>query len=271
MYTAMIDRPMKNGTIVAGRYEIKQVLGMGSYGISYLASDLKSHGDVVLKQARKTKFKTKKGQRAFEYEAKLLRLLSHPNIPSLHDVIENQQGCFIVMDYIKGKTFEELIFHEGQSFSEKQAVQIVLNVLHITAYFHQQGIVHRDLRIPNILNEEGCIFVIDFGLARFLHDEPEEIEHEWIEKQFMRAVNIQSDLYALGHFMLFLLYSEYEAESAVERSWEEELNLSRRLTGIIRRMLQLDQPYDTIDSLITDLTDYLNNREIGRELDGVIQ
>lgn len=270
VYAAAVDRPLKEGTVVAGKYMIKQVLGMGSYGISYIVADLIHNRDVVLKQARKTKIKLEKGKRAFEYEAKLLHALSHPSIPSLHEVIQNQQGHFIVMDYMKGMTFEELIFREGKAFSEREALQIVLEILHITAYFHKEGIVHRDLRIPNILSADDDIFIIDFGLARFLHDEPEEIEQEWTEKRLMRAVNVQSDMYALGHFTLFLLYSSYQTKSTVERSWEEELNLSRDLTKIIRKMLQLDAPYDKVDSLIQDITHYLNI-EIGRKFDGIIQ
>jgi serine/threonine protein kinase, bacterial len=257
IYAAAVDRPLKKGTVVAGKYMVKQVLGMGSYGISYIVADLIHNRDVVLKQARKTKIKLEKGKKAFEYEAKLLHTLSHPSIPSLHQVIQNQQGHFIVMDYIKGLTFEDLIFREGKTFSEREALHIVLRILHITAYFHKEGIVHRDLRIPNILSADDGIFIIDFGLARFLHDEPEEIEKDWIEKRLMRAVNVQSDMYALGHFLLFLLYSSYETKSMVERSWEEELNLSRDLTNIVRKMLQLDSPYDKVDSLIEEITHYL--------------
>ncbi|HWO96797.1 MAG TPA: protein kinase [Bacillus sp. (in: firmicutes)] len=271
IYAAMVDRPLKKGTVVAGKYMVKQVLGMGSYGISYIVVDLIHNRDVVLKQARKTKIRLEKGKKAFEYEAKLLHALAHPNIPSLHEVIQNQQGHFIVMDYIRGMNFEDLIFREGKTFSEREVLHIVLRILHITAYFHKRGIVHRDLRIPNILSAEGDIFIIDFGLARFLHDEPEEIEEGLIEKELMRAVNVQSDIYALGHFMLFLLYSSYETESAVERSWEEELNLSRDLTKIIRKMLQLDSPYDKVDSLIQDIIHYLNSIEIGRKSNGIIQ
>ncbi|MDQ0245425.1 serine/threonine-protein kinase [Bacillus fengqiuensis] len=271
IYAAAVDRPLKKGTVVAGKYMVKQVLGMGSYGISYIVVDLIHNRDVVLKQARKTKIKLEKGKKAFEYEAKLLHALSHPSIPSLHEVIQNQQGHFIVMDYMKGRTFEDLIFQEGKTFSEREALHIVLSILHITAYFHKEGIVHRDLRIPNILSADDEIFIIDFGLARFLHDEPEEIEPDWIEKRLMRAVNVQSDMYALGHFVLFLLYSSYETKSMVERSWEEELNLSRDLTNIIRKMLQLDSSYDKVDSLIQDINHYLNSVEIGRKFDGIIQ
>jgi serine/threonine protein kinase, bacterial len=269
--TLVIDRPLKKGTVVAGRYMIKRILGMGSYGISYVAWDLVNNFDVVLKQARKTKMKMEKGKKAFAYEAGLLETLSHPNIPSLHEVIQNKQGHFLVMDYIQGDTFEDLIFREGKSFSEREMLNIVLNILDIAAYFHGRGIVHRDLRIPNILSVDGQIFIIDFGLARFLHDVPEEIEDELIEKKLMREISVQSDMYALGHFMLFLLYSGYEPTSLEEKSWEEELNLSDDLTRMIRKMLKLDPPYESVESLREEIIHYLDGNEIGREEDGVIQ
>ncbi|MFC3885206.1 serine/threonine protein kinase [Bacillus songklensis] len=270
IYTLVMDRPLKKGTVVAARYMIKRVLGMGSYGISYVAWDLVNNVDVVLKQARKTKIKMAKGKKAFEYEAKLLQILSHPNIPSLHEVIQNKQGHFLVMDYIQGDTFEDLIFREGKSFSEREMLNIVWSILDITVYFHSQGIVHRDLRIPNILCVDGQIFIIDFGLARFLHDMPEEIDDGFIEKKLMREISVQSDIYALGHFMLFLLYSGYEPTSLLEKSWEEELNLSGDLTRIIRKMLQLDPPYETVESLREDMIHYLDGNEIGRKEDGII-
>lgn len=70
----------------------------------------------------------------------------------------------------------------------------------------------------------------------------------------MRAVSVKSDFYALGHFALFLLYSEFTPSGEEEKSWEEELCLSSGFTSVLRKMLQIDQPYERAEDIIGDLT-----------------
>ena len=75
--------------------------------------------------------------------------------------------------------------------------------------FHSKGIIHRDLRIPNILMKEKQVSIIDFGLAKYKGDE-RATTYEG-EQALMREVHFRSDFYALGHFSLFLLYAGYES------------------------------------------------------------
>ena len=66
-------------------------------------------------------------------------------------------------------------------------------------------------------------------------------------------------MYALGHLLLFLLYTTYnDTEDKEEKSWEEELTLSNKGKGIIRRLLQLDHPYDDVEQARLAIEDYLN-------------
>lgn len=248
----LIDRPLRPGTLIKNRYKIDHVLGMGSYGITYLAKDQKFETQVVVKQLRKTKQKLEQGRRAFEYEKKILARIDHPQVPRLLDVEESSAGFFIIMDYINGKTFEDLIFEHHHKYKEKDVVQILLQVIEVIQFLHHEGIVHRDLRIPNILKVGDVIYIIDFGLARFIGDD-ERVEGLVTEQQYMRRTTVQSDVYALGHFALFLLYSDYKPTSRKEKSWEEELLLSSELTAIIRKMLQTDDFYKDIMQLKGDL------------------
>jgi serine/threonine protein kinase, bacterial len=265
----LVDRPFKKGKVICGRYEIIDVLGMGSYGITYVANDIVQQKKVVVKQLRKTKQRTSQGLKSYHYEAKLLSQLNHPQIPSLYEAIETDEGCFLVMELIQGKTFEDLIFEEKCVYTEEQALNILLNILDVVSAIHEQGIVHRDLRIPNIIDVNGTIYVIDFGLARFLGDH-EETSTLIEEQQFMRQTSAASDIYALGHFLLFLLYSGYEPTEQQERSWEQELHLSAPIKTIIQKMLRADESYESIKSLQKDIYDYINSKNSGRGKYGAI-
>ncbi|MED3957106.1 serine/threonine-protein kinase [Priestia aryabhattai] len=265
----LVDRPFKKGTVICERYEMINVLGMGSYGITYVASDIVQQKEVVIKQLRKTKQRTPQGLKSFHYEAKLLSQLDHPQIPSLYEAVEIDEGCFLVMELIQGKTFEDLIFEEKRVYTEEKALDILLDILKVVSVIHEQGIVHRDLRIPNIIDVNGTIYVIDFGLARFLgaHEETSSLIEE---QQFMRQTSVASDIYALGHFLLFLLYSGYEPTDKQEKSWEQELSLSAPIKTIIQKMLRADEAYESIKSLQKDIYDYINSKNSGREKHGAI-
>ena len=265
----LVDRPFKKGKVICGRYEIIDVLGMGSYGITYVANDIVQQKKVVVKQLRKTKQRTSQGLKSYHYEEKLLSQLNHPQIPSLYEAIETDEGCFLVMELIQGKTFEDLIFEEKCVYTEEQALNILLNILDVVSAIHEQGIVDRDLRIPNIIDVNGTIYVIDFGLARFLGDH-EETSTLIEEQQFMRQTSAASDIYALGHFLLFLLYSGYELTEKQERSWEQELHLSAPIKTIIQKMLRADESYESIKSLQKDIYDYINSKNSGRGKYGAI-
>ncbi|XBM33976.1 hypothetical protein AAG663_20640 [Bacillus licheniformis] len=69
----------------------------------------------------------------------------------------------------------------------------------------------------------------------------------------MRAVSVKSDFYALGHFALFLLYSGFTPSDEEEKCWEEELSISSGLKSVLRKMLQIDLPYERAEDIIGDL------------------
>ncbi|WP_204166757.1 protein kinase [Bacillus sp. CGMCC 1.16541] len=255
----LIDHPLRPGDKIGHTYRVDELLGMGSYGMTYVVSIQGSHQKFVAKQLRKTKQKTMQGKQSFKQEVTILQALHHPQIPTIHEWLEDKGNLFIIMEYVEGKTFEDLIFEEGKTYSEREALHVLLQVIDVVDYIHQQGIVHRDLRIPNILLVKEEIVIIDFGLARFT-DQKEDVSTLVDEQQRMREIAFKSDIYTLGHFLLFLLYSSYEPISQKEKSWEKELLLSSPLTHIIRKMLQHDQPYEELHELKEDVQHYLKNR-----------
>lgn len=250
--TDLLERPLKDGFILHNRYKIVQFIGKGSYGLAYRATDLLSDYMVVVKQLRKRK--SKAGIGFLAREAKMLSSLNHPSIPKMVDLFEADEKSFLVMEFVDGKNMEELIFKEGRIYNEKESFYVFLKVLKVVQYFHEKCIIHRDLRLPNILFDNEKVYIIDFGLAVSCDDkETIPFEKMPLEKRLFREIAFTSDFYALGHFILFLLYSNYQSSTWKEESWEKELGLGNETKVIIRKLLKLDPCYGNVMEIITDV------------------
>jgi len=259
--TYWLDRPFPPGRTIGG-YTIHTVLGVGAFGIAYLASPAQSDTLVVVKQTKPSRRGHPKGLDLQLYEKKVLESLAHPRIPQVREHFVADGLGFLVLSYIPGATVEELLFAHKQQFSEADAVRLLRKLAGIVEHLHQRGIIHRDVRIPNVVLQDGEPYLIDFGLARFVGDPPTYTDHPFAEypaeKQLKRAVHPASDLLALGHFLLFLLYSTYEAdESMPERSWREELSLSPAVRSILEKLFHSADGYHSVTALIADLEQYL--------------
>lgn len=242
--SAWIDKELSEGDTINDRYVIEKFLGMGSYGYSYLVYDSYFDKRVVLKLVRFHKRITKKGRQIHKYEVEILKSLHYPSFPTVYD--EGMWGRipFFTMEYIQGKTFEQLIFTDGQKFTEEESLAFGFKLLERMEVLHQNGIVHRDLRIPNIMLEGNELKVIDFGLARWLTDTDNK------KRDLKSEISPQADYFQLGHFLLFLLYSNYEDNvDEKERPWDEELSLSKEAKQLIKRLLHVEKPFESIDDL----------------------
>ena len=116
-----------------------------------------------------------------------------------------------MMDYVNGQTFEQLIFRNGAKFTIAQSFAITKQLLEQIVQLHNYGIVHRDLRIPNILIVGQQLHIIDFGLATTYQ---KQIDISTIENP-KRAENHISDLYFVGHFYYF--YYTQTTSQAIKR------------------------------------------------------
>ncbi|WP_050180128.1 serine/threonine protein kinase [Domibacillus robiginosus] len=262
IFSRFIERPLKPGVLAGGRFQLISLLGRGSYGLTYKAKDLSTGRDVVVKQLRNRKRHKPDEIRFFWQEARFLKQFHHPSIPQFIAAFQQKGIPFFVMDFVDAPNFEELIFHQHHVYNEKDSFRILLNVIHVVQYFHRLGIVHRDLRIPNILWDGSSVYVIDFGLARRLGSKSSSRRRK-TEHPLFRELSVKSDFFALGHFVLFLLYSTFEPSSKREKSWEEELTLSLPARRVIRRLLQIDRPYQTTDELLTDVQLVIDAPEAG--------
>lgn len=257
LISTLIEKTFQQGFLIDNRYEVVRLLGSGSYGHCYLVFDRERSCQVVLKTLRWHKRINKSGRAGFHHEMKILEKINHPGFPTFFESGKTGKIPFFTMEYVNGNTFEQLIFQEGKMYGEVESFTLAGKLLEIIYYIHQVDIVHRDIRIPNIMVEGEDLKVIDVGLARYVKADLKDIEQSTNHPR--KQINYQSDFYGLGHFLLFLLYSSYApANKTKERSWEEELVLSEDAKFIIRKLLQIDTPYKNSYEIQQDFRKIIN-------------
>ena len=190
----------------------------------------------MLKRLRVKHKKNAKTKSNFQQEIAFLKKKMHANLPMIEDVGSVEGLPYYIMNYIDGHTFEHLIFKMGMTFSVEESLTIVKQLLEIVMTIHSHGIVHRDLRIPNILLRNGELYIIDFGLACYMKD---QVNLDSIRNP-KKIESYISDLYYTGHFLLYLLYSNYTPTRKKERCWQEELQLPPNVQNYIERLLLIE-------------------------------
>ena len=146
-----------------GPYQILTKLGEGSMGIVYKAHDNRLDRIVALKVIRGSPSDPSRRLR-FWREARAAAQVSHPNACRLYDIVEENDGLFLVMEFLEGESLAQRI--RGGPVPAQEASQIVLGMLLALEAFHKAGIVHRDLKPSNVILSTQGPKLLDFGLAR---------------------------------------------------------------------------------------------------------
>ena len=162
------------------QYEIIKKLGAGGQGTVYKALDTKLDRKVVIKVLPPELTSKTANFTRFEREAKLCSKLDHPNICTIFDYHEDDGTFYIAMQYIEGKNVREFV--DGRPLELPTALQIEIQVCDALAYAHKKNIIHRDIKAGNVMvNKEGQVKILDFGLAKLLHDEPTGTSSEQVD------------------------------------------------------------------------------------------
>lgn len=144
-------------------YKIHSVLGKGSMGIVYLAEDKRLKRFVAIKclyQLHSEELAVR-----LRREAKILAKLNHPNIVHIYDVIDEEQGFALIMEYVEGLSLDRYLKENSLDLDQKMA--LLLQILKGLAVAHRQGVIHRDLKLDNVLiDKQGRAKIGDFGLAK---------------------------------------------------------------------------------------------------------
>jgi eukaryotic-like serine/threonine-protein kinase len=153
-------------TLLQNRYLIQRQIGQGGMGAVYIATDQRFGSTVALKE---TFFEDAAMRRAFEREARLLNHLRHSALPRVSDYFTDEQGEFLVMEFIPGEDLFAKLKERRAAFPISEVLNWADQLLDALDYLHTQEppVIHRDIKPQNLkLTPKGQIVLLDFGLAK---------------------------------------------------------------------------------------------------------
>ena len=157
---------IRPGTIFAGRYDVKEILGAGGMGVVYRAFDRELQEPVAIKTLKPEAMATGAALDRFKQEIRLARKIAHRNVVRTYDLGEQNGMYYLTMEYVEGTSLKQLIVSRG-----KLPVEVTLTVgkqlCRALEVAHAEGVIHRDIKPQNIVVEpNGFLKVMDFGIAR---------------------------------------------------------------------------------------------------------
>ncbi len=263
---------LKIGSLVDGKYKILSEIGRGGMSVVYMAINEKANKTWAVKEVRKD------GRMDFNIvrqgllaEIDTLKRLSHPNLPSIVDLIEDESSFIIVMDYIEGRSLDKIIAEAGVQ-DEALVVEWAKQLCDVLGYLHSQTppIIYRDMKPANVmLKPNGSIMVIDFGTAKNYEIEYGETTgigtvgyaapEQYIGSGLGRT-DARTDIYCLGMTLYYLLTNIDPCKNLISDKSVRAVNpaLSHGLDAIIKKCTEF-QPADRYQScaeLMYDLENY---------------
>lgn len=195
---------LKPGTYLQERYEILSLIGTGGMSEVYQARCHKLNRLVAIKVLKEEYSQDSNFVSKFKMEAQAAAGLSHPNIVSVYDVVDESDLHFIVMELIEGITLKSYILKKGH-LGVKETIGIAIQVAQGIAAAHDQHIVHRDIKPQNmIISRDGKVKVADFGIARAVSSQTigstavGSVHYISPEQARGSYSDARSDLYSLG-------------------------------------------------------------------------
>lgn len=254
-----------------GPFPIESFYRQGSMSTLYLAKSPGQGDPVVVKVLHGPSLQMTDAVARFQMEADILAKTNHPNIIKLIQQGTWEKGLYIAMEYIEGESLRDWIIYHPLSL--RRAVEMILEIAYAICHLHTHGVIHRDLKPENILvTESGTPKLIDFGIAQRLVEAEEgeptgsffmgtPIYMSPEQRDHPQAVTYATDIYSLG----IIAY-----EIVLGKLSHGQLHLSllpKGLQKILSRALQPEPQhrYQDIVDLITDLSGYMNSKQIQDE------
>ena len=230
---------LKSGTLLKrGDYRIINSLGRGGFGITYLAEQVSLHRRVCIKEFFPKDYYKRDGDTGaltlssdgfaemmgkfkakFVKEAQTIATLNHANIIPIHDVFEENNTCYYVMEYIEGESLSDIV-KRGGAMSERDAVAYIKQVASALEHIHEQQIMHLDVKPGNIMvrSKDNRAILIDFGLSKHYDatsgeatsTTPVGVSHGFAPMEQYRPGGVstfspETDIYSLGATLYYLV------------------------------------------------------------------
>ena len=280
-----------------GQYEIRAIIASGGMGVVYEAWQQSPRRAVALKVMR-LGLESPSARERFEREAQLLARLHHPGIVQVYEAGTHQEGSdqtpFIAMEFIPGaRTITQ--FAAAKSLNPRQIAELLCQACGAVHHGNEKSIIHRDLKPSNLLvDQDGCVKVIDFGVARALDSDIAQVTlqthigqlvgtvHYMSPEQIggdSRSLDARTDVYSLGVVLFELLSGSLpfdlrdkslaDASRIVQTEPARKLsalapNIDPSLETIVTKATSKDRAdrYATVRDLADDLSRWLGGEEI---------
>lgn len=264
------------GTVLGGKYEILKKIGQGGMSIVYVAMDTRLNKQWAVKEIKQNpKQDTRTLLKGLQMEANILKMVDHPVLPRIVDIINYNGTVFVVMDYIEGRPLSEVLKLEGAQPQEK-VIEWAKDLCSALDYLHSMNppIIYRDMKPSNImLKPDGKVKLIDFGTAKEFDVEsladttalgtrgyaaPEQFGDA--RGRGIHKTDARTDIYSLGATLYHVLTGKNPSEPPYVikpiRDWDP--SLSSGLEKIINKctMPNPEDRYQSCTELIYDLEHY---------------
>lgn len=226
-------------------YTIIKIIGEGRYGIAYLC-EKNENEKYVIKQLKEDM--AEKSKEKLFYEEDIMKCLDDKRFPKFIERFDYDNTKYYVVEFINGKDFYDLLTFDEYEFSTNEIYDIAQKILNIIIALQEKNIVHRDIRISNvIMNEKKDLVLIDFGLARY-------IDNNKYKKEI--------DYWYMADFLLHLYYSSFDDEGIEQedRPWYEELDLNNEEINFLKRLMGIEKSYKNTEEIMTDLLKIKNKK-----------
>src|SRR5437588_4402250 len=202
-----------------GRYKVLERLGAGGMGSVYLCEHKLMRRRVAVKVLPTAKADDPASLERFYREARAVAALDHPNIVRAYDIDQDDKLHFLVMEFVDGANFQEIVKRSGPLDVTRACHYIRQAALGLQHAHEAAGLVHRDIKPGNILvDRTGTVKILDMGRARFFHDDEDLLTKKYDENVLGTAdylapeqaldshsVDIRADIYSLGATCYFML------------------------------------------------------------------
>ncbi len=243
--------PWAEGRVVARRYTLERKLGGGAMGDVWLAEDSLLRKQVALKVLQPELAQKRDTVRRFLREVALAHSVTHPHVVRIYDTGEEDGLPFFTMEYLQGKTLDELLTGDGDGAGERlefpEIRRIALQVLDAMAAAHRVGVVHRDLKPGNVMLTHRGAIVMDFGVAG-IEDAPAGMPAADSVRALVRteagtifgspaymapelwegeSASVQSDLYAFGVMLYQMITGRLPYRAKTPAGYLQQLSAGR--------------------------------------------
>lgn len=260
------------GSLVDGKYKILSEIGHGGMSVVYMAINEKANKTWAVKEVRKDgRMDFNIVRQGLMAEIDTLKRLKHPYLPSIVDVIEDDETFIIVMDYVEGRSLDKILEEHGVQ-QESVVVEWAKQLCDVLGYLHSRtpAIIYRDMKPANVmLKPDGTVTLIDFGTAKNYEINYGETTgigtigyaapEQYIGSGLGRT-DARTDIYCLGMTLYHLLTGQDPCRNLISDTSIRAVNpaLSRGLDSIIRKCTahQPENRYQSCEELMYDLENY---------------